>query len=106
MYTYKYIRYTRLTQNTNTNYGYTIPKIIWHLIFQEIKNRLEFMCEILHVYVHHHMYTDYFAITEDLDVLNTSEIDELCESPIAYNDINGVIYDLTLEVCIMLSKFK
>ena len=70
------------------------------MIFQEVNNRLEFMCEILHVHVHRHMYT------EDLDVLNTSEIGEICEIPIAYKDINGVIYNLTPVVCIMLSKFK
>ena len=76
------------------------------MIFQEVNNRLEFMCEILHVYVHHYMHTDYFVITDDLDVLDTSEIGEICEIPIAYKNINGVIYNLTPEVCIMLSKFK
>lgn len=64
------------------------------------------MCDILHVYVHRHVYTDYFVITEDLDVLNISEIGEICEIPIAYKDINGVTYNLTPEVCTMLSKFK
>ena len=75
-------------------------------IFQEVNNCLEFMCEILKVYVHCHMFTDYLVILEDLDVLKINEIDEICEIPLAYKDINGVIYSLTPEVCTMLGKFR
>jgi hypothetical protein len=75
-------------------------------IFQEVNNCLEFMCEILKVYVHRHMFTDYLVILEDLDVLKINEIDEICEIPVAYKDVNGVIYSLTPEVCTMLGKFR
>jgi hypothetical protein len=51
------------------------------------------------------MFTDYLVISEDLDVLKINEIDEICEIPLAYKDVNGVIYSLTPEVCTMLGKF-
>ncbi|CAB3984659.1 Hypothetical predicted protein [Paramuricea clavata] len=70
---------------------------------QEVNNCLEFMCEILKVYVHRHMVTDYLVISEDLDVLKINEIDEICETPLAYKDVNGVIYSLTPEEIIFHS---
>jgi hypothetical protein len=44
------------------------------------------------------MFTDYLVISEDLDVLEINEIGEICETPLAYKDVNGVIYSLTPEV--------
>ena len=52
------------------------------------------------------MFTDYLVISENLDLLKINEIDEICEIPLAYKDINGVIYSLTPEVCTMLGKFR
>ncbi|CAB3986161.1 Hypothetical predicted protein [Paramuricea clavata] len=71
---------------------------------KEVNNCLEFMCEILKVYVHHHMVTDYLVISEDLDVLKINEIDEICETPLAYKDVNGVRSTATSENAFQLGQ--